>query len=706
MKLFFVFAFCISTFPGLSFAQEKLAEHLFKSEISAPTIVEYCADAVWAYSVDHNELWSLDPQKGTLQQRHRIDEVLPGELLTALTCNNSSFIVGTVRKFNGTDKLPKQVVGLYRVGFTKGDSHLGKPEKLTLPEDTLVRSINTSSVFPLDGFILVQNSVFKSNDLVNWKKLDLASSKDVKSVDEDLVANPFSDWQEGFLISQGRYAKAKLLPDGELMLLDPFRAHVVFKGKDSSYRWGNWGTRTGTMMFAKSFEYLPSNVVAVSDVGLKLIFFFDRKGVYLGSTGSDGAEARFGYPIDMASEKDRLYVADYFGNQIFAFKVKRPESPQGTSYKDKPHDEKSFAANNLFRHPDAQKTYDIVRCLNCHDGLEKYSLDKFILHKKRHPTGVVQKTEVDLPLSEGHKVDCFTCHQAHHKSLSGVLTGQFGADQVSGKLPYMLRKPLKELCLTCHKERQIAEHNHIGLKSSKLMKFPIEVKTCTQCHQLHSAEPKLLKKSVSNLCMTCHGEVRRPKSHPFGLVNDKTEVNCVSCHSIHSSEKELHFSRHRTPGSEGSCLNCHKDRIPQIGMNEHLSKNPKLKMRVKWADNAALCLNCHSPHDEKRPASKGCVFCHEDRVSKSHNMKIDAMFARSNIVIPNAVKLSNGWLTCSVCHDPHLPSTNKALLRPEKDQIVQLCGTACHMPEGALQRYENFHSRLDKKNKMKNEKRK
>ena len=709
MNLFSFFALCIVSIllnsTGVLFAQEKLAEPIFQVKMPSPTLVTVCGESLWAYSVELNEIFLLQTKTGAVTQKYSIDRVLPGELLTSLSCTSTSLIFGTVHKFDRDgDKLLSQVISLYRFSIPQGAAGLGNPEKLLLPETSLIRSLDASKVGMADRYILVQNKVYQSSDLSNWKVVEVPHSAEVKPTDADTAKNPFADWQEAFLISQGRYAKAVALDEGGMALLDPFRAHVVIKSKDTAFRWGRWGTRNGKLMFAKSLAMISKDVVVISDVGLKLVFFFDINGNYIGSTGKDGTDSRFGYPVSVATHNDQFYVADYFGNQLFAFNFKRPISSYDTVEGQKLLENKSFIANDLFRNPETQKTYDIVRCLNCHDGLEKFSLDKFVLEKKRHPTGVEQKTKIDLPLAEGNKVSCYSCHQPHHQSLSGVVTDQYGEDQKAQKLPYMLRKPVKELCLTCHTDRESAEKNHMGLKSTKLQKFRIEVKTCTQCHQLHAAEPKLLKKTVSDLCLNCHGQARKPKSHPFGkatLEKEEFIVSCVSCHATHGAEKAEHFARKKTKDSEGACLNCHKNRVPMIGKNEHLKSSDKLKMKTKWADSSVFCLNCHDPHDEKKPASKACASCHQDRVSKSHDIRIEALFERAGIEIPAGVKLVNGWLTCSVCHDPHLSSDVKSLLRPGKEKIVQLCGVACHSPEGALERYEKYHLNLGKKRKGK-----
>ncbi|MGK5084186.1 cytochrome c3 family protein [Bdellovibrionota bacterium FG-1] len=702
MKRFFPFIFTLFLLSPPALAQERLATPLFEAKISAPTLVRVCGDRVWTYSVELGELRALDPNDGKLLSTQSLGAILPGQLITSLACNRSSFFLATIQKYEGSEKLQKSVFSLFRVAIPGNNQSLQGAERLILPEDALVRDLEVLR----NTFFLVQNSTYKSTDCLHWTPLAIPFSQSIPPKDLDLSKNPFADWQEGFLISQGRYSRLEPLEDGSLMLLDPFRSHVVFFGKDSGYRWGRWGTRNGTLMFAKSIAMVSDRWVAISDVGLKLVFFYDRLGNYIGSIGSDAGTARFGYPLGLASWQDRLYVADYFGNRILAFKVNMGTLSAGADNPDLiALDKTSFAENDLFRNPDTQKTYAMVRCLNCHDGLEKFSLDKFILEKKHHPVGVEVKITVDLKLAEGHKIDCFTCHQNHHQSLSGVVTGQFGEEHTVKQVPFMLRKPFKELCLTCHKDKESVEHNHLGLSSTKLQKFKIQVKSCSQCHQMHSAEPRQLRKTVSDLCISCHGQARKPKSHPFGFAKlDKNEVQvtCLSCHSVHGSEKAAHFSRHKSKDSAGSCLNCHKDRILLIEKNEHLKASPQLRQRVQWADDASFCLNCHDPHQDKKRVSLICVSCHQDRVKKSHDKRIDQLFAMARLPLPPNIHLSDGWLTCSTCHDPHAPSTQRSLLRPNLQSLLPVCTSACHTAESAnMQFVETYHSKRGQKGKAK-----
>ena len=73
------------------------------------------------------------------------------------------------------------------------------------------------------------------------------------------------------------------------------------------------------------------------------------------------------------------------------------------------------------------KEAESVLCQRCHH-----------FHRGNHPVDVVQKSplpaRIDLPLADGAKVACHTCHEHHDvkKAANG------------------LRKPFTPLCTTCH----------------------------------------------------------------------------------------------------------------------------------------------------------------------------------------------------------------------------------------------------------------
>jgi predicted CXXCH cytochrome family protein len=97
------------------------------------------------------------------------------------------------------------------------------------------------------------------------------------------------------------------------------------------------------------------------------------------------------------------------------------------------------------------------------------------------------------------------CNNCHDKSTqSGFVT------------------PLKELCLTCHKDFIKGRYVH----------GPVAARDCIFCHDPHSAQySSLLKKEPNELCATCHREKRASVSIHSRAAEHK--MGCIECHNPH-----------------------------------------------------------------------------------------------------------------------------------------------------------------------------
>jgi predicted CXXCH cytochrome family protein len=108
----------------------------------------------------------------------------------------------------------------------------------------------------------------------------------------------------------------------------------------------------------------------------------------------------------------------------------------------------------------------------CHEGMKAVSFRK-VVHK---------------PVNDGA---CGACHESHS----------------SDRNDNFLKKPGKELCLSCHKGLSRATHTHpygVPPKTERMIKLDKEGNlTCTSCHEPHAGdEGKLL---VKGGCAKCHG---------------------------------------------------------------------------------------------------------------------------------------------------------------------------------------------------------
>ncbi|MBI2646550.1 MAG: cytochrome c3 family protein, partial [Deltaproteobacteria bacterium] len=524
-----------------------------------------------------------------------------------------------------------------------------------------------------------------------WTEVPIKSSADIPKKKQE-KEHYFSNWQDQFLVARGSYFRGLVMPDQSLLLLDTIRAAVITYDSDHAEKWESWGFRKGNLLFPKGFAMLNSNVLAISDVGLKLISFFDHEGRYLGSLGADGGEQRFGYPLDIAVVGNTLVSVDFFANKLLAFQVEiKPEKKTKVSLLE--------IQENIFRHPDVVKYFSETRCLNCHDGLETYTLERFLNIKERynHPIHVDVKQKTDLPLWSGGKVDCFSCHHPHHEAPAGKTVGQFGNVQSVTKLPYQFRKSIPELCLECHSEKGLKDQNHFQIKRGRLAKVKAnQVISCDQCHKMHQSHLHLLKKEVIGLCTTCHGSSQVPQSHPIPYGD--TEVACLFCHTTHDAKKEFHFSRASGKAAQEVCLGCHQDKKETIGLVAHLKIDPKQEAYA-WPGEEAVCLKCHHPHDKKPHTTELCLSCHKGRKSTHHEKNLAPLLKQAEGQSLKNLTLEEGRISCATCHDPHNLANIEKYLRPRQEDIKVAC-RRCHGNEGIDQRFKDYHKRQKKRQQV------
>jgi predicted CXXCH cytochrome family protein len=92
------------------------------------------------------------------------------------------------------------------------------------------------------------------------------------------------------------------------------------------------------------------------------------------------------------------------------------------------------------------------------------------------------------------KRDCKRCHLSHHVTKGTAL----------------LKKPVAELCIECHKDRKWPNEHKVDIipplnvKQLPLYKGKI---TCITCHDVHqNPYEKLLRMPEKDLCINCHAQ--------------------------------------------------------------------------------------------------------------------------------------------------------------------------------------------------------
>ena len=216
-------------------------------------------------------------------------------------------------------------------------------------------------------------------------------------------------------------------------------------------------------------------------------------------------------------------------------------------------------------------------CKSCHNMKE----DPKTLQKKHISASEINAKEFDI-LKNPEESNCYQCHKTvtfrkngHAPSVNFLCTechtgrsGEFNA-QYEGKSKYLMPDPIMHRCFSCHegvKEKWFSNTSEHG---------PLRSGRCNKCHNPHSSAFEFhLRKPIWDLCTTCHDEKatgkhvigsfvfsRNKGSHPTRGRPDPSrpgrELVCSSCHNPHGSNG-VYLLRAKGKSTFGVCQRCHK----------------------------------------------------------------------------------------------------------------------------------------------------
>jgi len=218
------------------------------------------------------------------------------------------------------------------------------------------------------------------------------------------------------------------------------------------------------------------------------------------------------------------------------------------------------------------------------------------------------------------------------------------------------------VCKTCHSDIWSNFYKNPHYKSIASGKEPQNRTGCESCHgpgQAHleahggkasiTAFSELAPARVLDACLRCHGETLsraniRRSNH---TLND---IVCTNCHSIHHSPApKFLLAKKQTD----LCYSCHQDVRSQFSM--------PFKHRVN--EGFMSCTDCHNPHGAfpptwrmaSRPRMVDQVLANEEPCLKCHSEK------RGPFVFEHEPVRVDG---CETCHYPHGSVNSRLLRRP------------------------------------------
>ncbi len=216
-------------------------------------------------------------------------------------------------------------------------------------------------------------------------------------------------------------------------------------------------------------------------------------------------------------------------------------------------------------------------CKSCHN----MNTDKSDLKKRHISPSEINSKDFDV-LENPENSNCYECHKTitfrkngHAPSVNFLCTqchtgegGEFNL-QDKGKSKYLMPDPIMNRCFSCHegvKEKWFSNTSQHG---------PLRSGRCNKCHNPHSSAYEFhLRKPIWELCTTCHSEKatgkhvigsfvfsRNEGSHPTRGRPDPSrpgrELVCSSCHNPHGSNG-IYLLRSKGKRAFSVCQRCHK----------------------------------------------------------------------------------------------------------------------------------------------------
>lgn len=244
-------------------------------------------------------------------------------------------------------------------------------------------------------------------------------------------------------------------------------------------------------------------------------------------------------------------------------------------------------------------------CLDCHQEM-RTALNKKHLHK---------------PVEAG----CVGCHSPHSSAKASLLKAD----------------PKKELCLGCHDS--IAKH----LKNVKRPHAALETGGCSACHTPHASDQNsLLKKPMKELCSSCHKEMKAELQSQFPHGPVKLS-QCQGCHDPHGATNPNILKTFFPPGfynpyKDGLyalCFNCHKKDIALEAKTATLTDFRNGKENLHYTH----------VHSEK---GRSCKACHQVH-SSAQEKHVRAGVPFGSWMLPITFKKTANGGSCNVgCHNP------------------------------------------------------
>jgi DmsE family decaheme c-type cytochrome len=191
-----------------------------------------------------------------------------------------------------------------------------------------------------------------------------------------------------------------------------------------------------------------------------------------------------------------------------------------------------------------------------------------------------------------------------------------------------------ETCLNCHDGQRFDFWEASGHKNGDV--------SCASCHVIHAEIGQTQTKTGTDLCYSCHNDVRvqalMPSHHP--IIEGK--MDCSDCHNPHGGLADMAMF----DNSKELCFSCHAEKEgPFVFEHEPVvedcmvchTPHGSVADNLLVANEPILCLNCHAMHFHATITGDPDDFAVPDRPDRAGVSTLDGW--------------KKGMLTkCTTCH--------------------------------------------------------
>ena len=256
-------------------------------------------------------------------------------------------------------------------------------------------------------------------------------------------------------------------------------------------------------------------------------------------------------------------------------------------------------------------------CVMCHDTEEKS------LHGTKHG-------QAKDPRTPAATQGCESCHGPGQAHVDDENKGHIK------KFKEMTPAAVSQTCLTCHNRGE-----HAAWDGSKHEQRNL---TCTTCHSVHSpksAEKQLVQPTQSQVCATCHRlQVAKTERAVAHMPVREGKMSCSSCHNPHGSISNVKNLKTGSSVSE-LCISCHTE-----------MRGPMQWEHAPVRENCATCHDPHGSSNDRMLVVRMPMLCQRCHIASKHpatlydkdqitTNKSNRMFGRSCVNCHSQVHGSN-----------------------------------------------------------------